>query len=126
MGKQIAPITEGLAHRLLAYNWPGNIRELQNVIERAAITACNGQLNLDRALPETAGTGTETKLPELENKPSRVLTIKEIQAMERENIILALNASDWKVAGATGAAAMLQIKSTTLSSRIKALGIKRP
>ena len=50
MGKTIFPITEELAHRLLDYSWPGNIRELQNVIERATITARNGRLNLERAL----------------------------------------------------------------------------
>ena len=58
-------------------------------------------------------------------RPSKVLTVQQIQDLERENILLALEATDWRVAGENGAAAMLEMKSSTLSSRIKALGIKR-
>ena len=128
-GKIIEPITQRLAQRLLSYQWPGNIRELQNVIERAAITAVDGHLNLDRALPETAYNETKTTVteaPEIEKSPSRVLTIQEFQQKERENIILALNSTGWKVSGANGAAAILQVKPSTLSSRIKALRISKP
>ena len=125
MRKEIAPITKSLANRLFEYDWPGNIRELQNVVERAAITANNGHLNLDRALPETAKIGIKKKLNKEEKEISKVLTIQEIHEIERENIIKALNYTNWKVAGDTGAAALLQMKPTTLSSRIKALGIKK-
>ena len=126
MGKQIASIKESLAHRLLVFNWPSNIRELQNVIERAAITAVNGHLNLDRALPETASNMPRKRLAEVETSPSRVLTVEELQALEWDNIVLALQCTEGRFAGASGAAAMLKIKPTTLSSHIKALGIKRP
>lgn len=126
MTKTIRPITEGIARRLLNYSWPGNIRELQNVIERATITAIDGHLNLDRALPETADS-VPTTLPAVpEPNEETILTISELTALERENIIRALNATGWRVSGADGAAALLQIKPTTLSSRIKSFGIKRP
>ena len=58
MGRTIAPLTADYARRLKGYSWPGNVRELQNVIERAVITATDGQLNLDRALPEATTTLT--------------------------------------------------------------------
>jgi PAS domain S-box-containing protein len=54
IGRAIEPLTENCARRLKSYDWPGNVRELQNVIERAVITAREGRLNLDRALPESA------------------------------------------------------------------------
>ena len=58
MGRRMDPLSPEAIRRLKAYAWPGNIRELISVIERAAITAENGRLNLDRALPETAGVAT--------------------------------------------------------------------
>ena len=125
MRKEIAPISKNFARRLFEYNWPGNIRELQNVIERAAITANEGHLNLDRALPETVNEELKNKLNKKEKELSKVLTIQELHEIERDNIVNALNYTDWKVAGDTGAAALLQMKPTTLNSRIKALGIKR-
>ena len=54
MGRTIAPLTADCARLLKSYSWPGNVRELQNVIERAVITATDGRLNLDRALPEAS------------------------------------------------------------------------
>ena len=54
MGRTIAPLTADCARLLTSYSWPGNVRELQNVIERAVITATDGRLNLDRALPEAS------------------------------------------------------------------------
>ncbi|MGD8445536.1 MAG: sigma 54-interacting transcriptional regulator, partial [Desulfobacterales bacterium] len=54
MGRTIMPLSQQDIHRLKSYPWPGNVRELQNVIERAVITAREGRLNLDRALPEIA------------------------------------------------------------------------
>jgi PAS domain S-box-containing protein len=122
MGRYIDPLSADAARRLEAYHWPGNVRELQNVIERAVITARDGSLNLDRALPESANA---TPLSNPPAPPLRVLRAKEIEDLERQNVIAALEACDWKVAGIKGAAELLGIKPTTLSSRIKALGIKR-
>ena len=100
------------------------MRELQNVIERAVITARDGRLDLDRALPESASAPVAMPLPG-EAIPARVRTAKELEELERDNLIAALEACDWKVAGENGAAQLLGMKPTTLSSRMKALGIER-
>ena len=125
MGRTVAPLSPDALGRLIAYHWPGNVRELQNVIERAVITAQNSQLNLDRALPDV-----EEKLsssPEtLTQEPSTCIrTLQELQNMERQNILLALEQSGWKVSGEQGAAKLLGMNASTLASRMKALGITR-
>jgi PAS domain S-box-containing protein len=126
MGRTIEPLSEECIQRLKAYSWPGNIRELQNVIERAVITSRGGELKLDRALPETGkGSPTEAKAS-TEETPSRIRTVKELQELERANLIRALDACGWQVSGKTGAARLLGMNQSTLSSRMKALGIKRP
>ena len=122
VGKEIAPLSESDARRLRAYQWPGNVRELQNVVERAVITSTNGALNLDRALPESTGNGSA---PAATDTP-QVRTASEIQEIERSNIVLALEASGWRVAGDSGAASLLGIHASTLSSRMKSLGIQKP
>ena len=123
LGRSIEPLTPDCIQRLEAYHWPGNVRELQNIIERAVITGRDGKLNLDRGLPEI--TGTSAALHTDDASVTRVRTAKELEDLERENIIAALKVSDWKVAGANGAAKLLGIKPTTLSSRMKALGVER-
>jgi PAS domain S-box-containing protein len=125
MGRLIEPLSESCIGRLKAYGWPGNVRELQNVIERAVITARDGRLNLDRALPESAKEMIAEAVLSAET-PKRVRTAKELEELERANLMAALEATGWRVAGETGAAQLLGMKPTTLSSRIKALGIERP
>lgn len=124
MGRPIEPLSADCIRRLEAYRWPGNVRELQNIIERAVITARDGKLNLDRALPESVGV-LAVALTGGEAAAKRVRTAKELELLERENLVAALEASDGKVAGANGAATLLGIKPTTLNSRMKALGIER-
>ena len=125
MGRYIESLSEDGIRRLKDYSWPGNVRELQNVIERAVITARDGRLNLDRALPETAREISGETAPAVET-PKRVRTAKELEELERANLLAALEATGWRVAGETGAAQLLGMKPTTLSSRIKTLGIERP
>ena len=124
MGRAIAPLSPDALRRLTTYHWPGNVRELQNVIERAVITAQNGQLNLDRAIPD------DEDKPHSQNQrstqePSTIRTIQEIQDLERQNILMALEQGGWKVSGEKGAAKLLGINPSTLTSRMKALGITR-
>jgi len=122
-GGTVAPLTETGKARLRGYEWPGNVRELQNVIERALITSTDGRrLNLDRALPEARAVPAA---PEAERE-ERVLTAAELRSLERENLLRALRAADWKISGADGAAERLGVNPNTLSSRMKALGIRRP
>ena len=126
MGRSFEPLTEENINRLKRYNWPGNIRELKNVIERAAITHQNGRLNLDRMLPETAlKTEAENDGP-AENGFQKIRTAEDMLILERQNLILALESTNWRVAGKNGAANLLHLPPSTLSSRMKALGIRRP
>jgi transcriptional regulator with GAF, ATPase, and Fis domain len=124
MGRSIELLSEDCVRRLKAYSWPGNVRELQNVIERGVITSRDGRLNLDRALPET-GKMTATEAMSLEATAKRVRTAKELAALERSNLVAAMEATGWRIAGDGGAAQLLGMKPTTLSSRMKALGIER-
>ena len=124
MGRAIESLSEDCVRRLKSYGWPGNVRELQNVIERAVITSRDGRLNLDRALPESGKIST-TEYVSPEDAAKRVRTAKELDELERSNLIAALEATGWRVAGDGGAAQLLGMKPTTLSSRMKALGIER-
>jgi len=83
------------------------VRELQNVVERAVITARDGRLNLDRELPDSGGDGVHlarTREATIEAASKRVLQIRDLQQLERKNIMRALEASGWRVAGKDGAA----------------------
>jgi transcriptional regulator with GAF, ATPase, and Fis domain len=121
-GRKLQPIGSHAAARLRAYAWPGNVRELQNVIERAVITARDGQLNLDRALPVATDTGSGAAgAPE----SAGVLTARDMARLERENLRRALEATDWQIAGDGGAARLLGLAPSTLASRIKALRLRR-
>jgi transcriptional regulator with GAF, ATPase, and Fis domain len=127
LGKRLTPITPECAQRLRAYAWPGNVRELENVIERAAVIAQGNRLNLDRALPEaTTSAGAHTTALDVDEAGERILSAAELIAIERGNLVRALEASDWRIAGEGGAASLLGLPASTLSSRMKALGIKRP
>ena len=123
MGRTLAPLTADDVRRLQAYNWPGNVRELQNVIERAVITAEAGRLNLDRALPEMPS----VRLPADGTAPLRdaILSAKDLEELERTNILRALETAKWKVSGEKGAAALLGLNASTLSSRMKMLKIQK-
>ncbi|HEY3497723.1 MAG TPA: helix-turn-helix domain-containing protein, partial [Polyangiaceae bacterium] len=121
-GRQLDPLSQEAASRLLRYSWPGNVRELQNVIERAVITAKNGQLDLDRALPaESPGVGADL----LRSDASRVLTARDLADLERDNLLRALDATGWQIAGDSGAARLLGMAPSTLASRVRALGLHR-
>jgi PAS domain S-box-containing protein len=125
LGRRVERLDAPVLARLTAYHWPGNVRELQNVIERAVITSVDGRLNLDRALPEAAVTdGTPTSATAVEGP--RIQTAEELLGLERQNILRALDTTGWKVAGKQGAAEILGMKPSTLSSRMRALGIQRP
>lgn len=125
MGRPIAPLTPEALRRLTGYHWPGNVRELQNVIERAVITAKNGQLNLDRAFPDVEEKSASAQETLKQDSDLSIRTIQDIQDLERQNILLALEQSGWKVSGEKGAAKLLEINPSTLTSRMKALGITR-
>lgn len=125
MGRTLAPLSASDARRLQTYHWPGNVRELQNVIERAVITSTDGRLNLDRALPEVSPSSTSPVQSEA-TSPGAIRTARELEQLERANILRALEAANWKVSGDKGAASLLGMNPSTLSSRMKALKIQKP
>jgi transcriptional regulator with GAF, ATPase, and Fis domain len=126
MGRAVEPLSQECIRRLSEYSWPGNVRELQNVIERALISSRGGRLDPDRMLPESDQDKLHRAAAAPENTGRRIRTVEEFQRMERQNLILALEAADWRVAGENGAARLLGMNSSTLNSRMKALGIERP
>ncbi len=115
---------------LRRYDWPGNVRELQHVIERAVILAQGGRLRLNLALPRRQSDSESAKQRQaaiVEPRPTAgVVPEAEMRGRERENVLGALEQAHWKVYGPGGAAELLGIKATTLASRMRALGIRRP
>jgi len=105
MGKKVDSIPKRVMDLLQNYSWPGNIRELRNVIEQAVIVSNGGQLYLD--MPTSAG-----------NIPSP--TLKEA---ERQHIVSVLSKTDWRIKGPAGAARLLGMNSSTLYSAMRRLGI---
>src|SRR5690606_27117867 len=98
---------------LQQYPWPGNIRELENFIERAVILSQTSDLEIpvsELKRPITSGNGTAVSL----------------ENAERQHILKALHEAHWIIGGRAGAAAKLGIKRTTLHSKMQKLGISRP
>lgn len=121
----LEPLSKDDIAKLNSYNWPGNIRELQNVIERAFITSINGRLNLTKALPELFTNLPSQNTQILSSESCNIMTDAELRNIERNNIINALNKTSWKISGKEGAAALLGIPTSTLNSRIKSLSIEK-
>src|SRR5262249_22114884 len=117
MGKQIHPLSPDNKRRLRYYSWPGNVRELQNIIERAVITAENGEIKLEDSLVQSDQ--APSKIQETDSQ--HIMTVAEMELFEKQNILNALNRTDWKISGEQGAAKLLGVPPTTLSSRMKAL-----
>lgn len=126
MGKSVLPyLTNEQKHRLKSYSWPGNIRELQNVIERAVITSQDRLIDLERSLPDQQDkTVLNTAAPTLADQPSQILNAEQMKSLEKINIERALKQTGGRVSGEEGAAQLLGLPTSTLNSRIKALGIK--
>jgi len=119
-------LTRAGIEALQGYDWPGNIRELRNVIERAVLFAQGGPLVFD-----VPGTGTSVDLTSLGPRnvvqaEPEFLTESEMRRRERENLFAVLQKAGWKVKGVNGAAELLGVKPTTLFARIEKLGLKRP
>ena len=115
-------LTAAEASQLMAYDWPGNVRELQNVIERAVITNRGGPLSFD--LPSSEGSGPSA-LGIPVGSESDIMSEAEMRRRDRDNLLSALEQTNWRVYGPEGAAALLGVKATTLASRIKKLDLSR-
>jgi transcriptional regulator with GAF, ATPase, and Fis domain len=113
LGKRIEGIPSETIEMLLQYDWPGNVRELDHVIERAVIICAETVLRISEKL---------SNIP----AQSRTNADREMVAVEREHIQKVLAETRWRIEGPAGAAAILNLKPSTLRFRIKKLGIKRP
>ncbi|MDQ3845432.1 MAG: sigma-54-dependent Fis family transcriptional regulator, partial [Bacteroidota bacterium] len=113
IGKRITNVPSKVMDTLMAYNWPGNIRELENIIERALILSRGDTLENGDWLP-MAKPGTASKA-----------TLLKLDDVEKEHILEVLKQTAWKVSGEKGAAKILGLNPTTLEARMKRLGIKR-
>jgi PAS domain S-box-containing protein len=118
-------LTQVNIKQLQAYRWPGNIRELQNVIERAIIVSTGKRLQFN--LPsEGAESNTVSIVSAGKVEENATFTETERLARDRANILTALRLTNGKMSGEDGAAELLGIKPTTLASRMKALGVEKP
>jgi formate hydrogenlyase transcriptional activator len=109
---------------LCRYHWPGNIRELQNVIERAVIISASAVLNVDVSDLKFPNAGPPVEKPASPKSTNGALH-EVLEETERQQILKALKESNWVVAGPNGAAANLGMKRSTLQLRIHKLGIAR-
>jgi formate hydrogenlyase transcriptional activator len=129
LGRQIQSVSEEAMHWLMKYDWPGNIRELQNVIERAVILSPGDTLVLAetlRSVPAVAPAGAlVVKVEPVETTPvaggGRAL-----DDVERQHIEAVLKQVNWMIEGERGAAKILNLNPSTLRSRMQKLGIHRP
>ena len=127
MGRRFEELTEEDKRLLKAYAWPGNVRELQNVIERALILSSGHKLELSRAMPQADGGEQAGDVPAASTaiQSAKVLSAAEVEQFEKGNLLRALETCRWKISGAKGVSALLGLPPSTVSSRIKALGIRR-
>ena len=118
VGRKIERIPQGTVNRLINYNFPGNIRELENIVERAVILSQDNTLNLAAVMPDknpAAGAGGQ-------REEEGFLSFEE---MQRRHIIAALERTYWRVSGPYGAAKLLGLNDKTLSSKMRKLKINR-
>lgn len=114
MGKSVERIPDAELERLKHADWPGNIRELKNMIERSMIISRGSELTVRHE-------GTQS-----EHSTDTSDTIAALSDVERNHILKTLQSTHWRVSGEMGAAKILNIKPTTLEARMKKLGIVRP
>jgi formate hydrogenlyase transcriptional activator len=122
MNRPVPRVTEATINQLAAHDWFGNVRELQNAVERAVILSQGRPLSFDLAEPASTENSRAISRPA---EPTRLFTREELKHRERENITAALRQSGGKVFGANGAASLLGMKPTTLASKVKALGLSK-
>ena len=110
------PLTPQNINQLQDYDWPGNIRELQNVIERALIISTDGNVSFDLVRKKTAPQATIS---------DEIIPDEVRKAQEKENVLAALEKCSWKIYGPGGAAEILGVQPATLAYRIKKMGLKK-
>ncbi len=121
-GRPVPVLTQAQVEAMRVYDWPGNVRELKNLIERGVILSRGDTLKLD--LP-TLAPGAADASPAASGQRT-FLTEAEMKAEQRRNLVVALEAANWRISGRGGAAELLGIKPSTLADRMRSMGIERP
>ncbi len=122
LGREPLRMTQKQLSTLKQHDWPGNIRELKNVIERAVISSTGDRLRLDLAMPNLPAKKQLPSEPSVAD-PAEFVTIAEFKELEKANIAAALRHADWKIWGPEGAAELLGMKPSTLTYQMKAFDI---
>jgi formate hydrogenlyase transcriptional activator len=132
LNKSVAYVPAEAMDALVGYSWPGNIRELENFIERAVLLSPGKELRVTIselkpvAVAAEAGVDSTSSSASLTSSTSSAAPIATLEDSERQHILRALRQTEWRIAGSKGAAAILGMKRTTLQARMRKLGIRRP
>ncbi len=135
LNKSVAYVPAEAMEALAGYSWPGNIRELENFIERAVLLSPGKELRVTiselKSVPAATGAGDDSSTSFSPSSSTAVATspgasISTLEDAERQHILRALRQTEWRIAGPKGAAVVLGMKRTTLQARMRKLGIRRP
>ena len=127
-GRPCPSLTQSQVDAMRRYDWPGNIRELKNVIERAVILSRGDNLQLDIPGAENSRVSPAMTLTaKADGKPPErnFYTEKELKMQQRDNMRRALEFADWRIAGQGGAAELLGLKPSTLTDRMRSFGLRK-
>ena len=126
LGREPMRLSKQQAMQLLLHSWPGNIRELRNIIERAVILSTGSRARLDLAMPDDFDIQPDVTTDLTPSDGTEFVTDAEMREREKANLTAALRYANWRVWGPDGAASLLGIKPSTLTYRMKVLGIPKP
>jgi formate hydrogenlyase transcriptional activator len=132
LNKEVEYIPADAMDALSNYSWPGNIRELENLLERAVILSPGKELRVplselkSATLAAAAGSDSSSSFTSLTSPNPSSSSISTLEEAERQHILRALKQTQWRIAGPKGAAVLLGMKRTTLQARMRKLGIRRP
>jgi formate hydrogenlyase transcriptional activator len=131
LGKPITQVAGETMSRLCAYSWPGNIRELQNIIERAVVLSKGPVLTVEGTalfdFPRSDGPTNNAFGTAVGSPPGAPVTshLPSLEEVERLHIVAVLRETNWRIEGERGAAKLLNLQPSTLRSRMQKLGIVR-
>lgn len=123
LGREPLSLTNQQVAILENHHWPGNIRELKNVIERAVILSKGNMLRLDLALQN--GPKYDGEIVSNSLQPDGLMTETKLRELERSNMLQALKMTSWKISGPNGAATLIGLKPSTFTYRMKVLKIEK-
>jgi formate hydrogenlyase transcriptional activator len=126
LNKTVEYVPADAMDALANYSWPGNIRELENLIERAVLLSPGKELRVPLSELKSATLAAAGVDPSPASFTSSASSVSTLEEADRHHILRALRQTEWRIAGPKGAAALLGMKRTTLQARMRKLGIRRP